>query len=233
MTDAIVVAIPARDEEATLEACLASVLAAADQVAGDREIRIVVAADTCDDRTSALVRHVTRHDDRVGLVEGRWGRAGGARGAATAHGLDLVRAARPHATWVASTDADTVVPLEWLAAQVAYATAGWRAVAGVVAIDDQDRSLHDRFVARYPALLADGSHGHVHGANLGVRADAYVAVGGWSASATVGEDQALWDALRDAGHPILATTDLSVLTSDRRHGRAPGGFAACLRELSR
>lgn len=231
MTDGVVVAIPARDEQTTLLACLDSVRAAADAISASHAVRIVVAADTCHDRTSTLVRRAARHDDRVRLIEGRWGLAGAARCAATDHGLGLLAPLRADATWVASTDADTVVPIGWLGAQLAHAAAGWRAVAGIVAIDDRDPILHARFVATYPTRLADGTHIHVHGANLGVRADAYTAVGGWSTSVAVGEDQSLWDALRHNGHPVLATTELSVTTSDRRMARAPNGFSARLQEL--
>ena len=38
----------------------------------------------------------------------------------------------------------------------------------------------------------DGTHAHVHGANLGIRADAYLDVGGWS-DASLAEDHCLWN----------------------------------------
>lgn len=233
MISAVVVAIPARDEEATLPACLTGVRAAADAVSVDVEVIIVVAADSCRDRSAAVVRQVALDDPRIRLVVGRWGAAGAARRAATTHGLDQLVAASPHRTWVASTDADSVAPAGWLVAQLRYAAAGWHAVAGIVTIADRDAVLHARFVAGYPVRLDDGSHPHVHGANLGVRADAYRAVGGWPTCNRVGEDQQLCDALRLGHHPVLATTDLTVATSDRRVARAPEGFAARLRELSR
>jgi hypothetical protein len=37
----------------------------------------------------------------------------------------------------------------------------------------------------------DGTHPHVHGANLGIRADAYSDAGGWN-DLTVAEDHCLW-----------------------------------------
>ena len=73
----------------------------------------------------------------------------------------------------------------------------------------------------------DGSHPHVHGANLGVRADAYLKAGGWSHVET-GEDHDLWSRLTEAGLRRLSSSAITVLTSGRRVGRAPNGFAEAL-----
>ncbi|MDY6995696.1 MAG: glycosyltransferase family 2 protein, partial [Actinomycetota bacterium] len=75
-------------------------------------------------------------------------------------------------------------------------------------------------------------HDHVHGANMGFRADAYWQVGGFRALAT-GEDVELAQRFEDAGLRIDRDAGLSVATSDRRQGRAPRGFAQHLRSLSR
>ena len=63
------------------------------------------------------------------------------------------------------------------------------------------------------------------------------------AARDVGRRQANWSALppwsdlvdrfRAAGCRVLWDDELSVATSDRRNGRAPGGFADHLAELSR
>ncbi|MEO5709728.1 MAG: hypothetical protein ABIQ59_07890 [Nocardioidaceae bacterium] len=73
-------------------------------------------------------------------------------------------------------------------------------------------------------------HGHVHGANLAVRADAYLDVGGFP-GAVHGEDQALVDALVARGHRLLRTREISVVTSGRLVGRAQDGLADHLRRL--
>jgi hypothetical protein len=70
----------------------------------------------------------------------------------------------------------------------------------------------------------------VYGANLGVRADAYLAVGGFGAVAT-GEDHHLWRRLGQAGYRRSYAAESTVRTSARRHGRAPGGLADLLRSL--
>ncbi len=66
---------------------------------------------------------------------------------------------------------------------------------------------------------------------MGFRADAYWKVGGFRSLAT-GEDVDLVERFEAAGMRIHRDAKLSVATSDRRDGRAPGGFAHHLRELS-
>jgi glycosyltransferase involved in cell wall biosynthesis len=229
--DAVGVVVPARDEEALLPGCLASVRAAADQLPPGVEVVIVVAADRCTDATTRIASETAVDDGRLRVVVGSWGCAGGARWAAT----DLVRRLLvhhdPRRTWLASTDADSVVSRGWLTGQLLMAADGWDAVAGTVAIPTAAAPLRARFEARYP-VDPDRPHPYVHGANLGVRASAYTAVGGWGSDVATGEDQRLWDALHATGHRMCASPDLHVVTSPRLHGRAPDGFAARLRELT-
>ena len=95
----------------------------------------------------------------------------------------------------------------------------------------------DTFLEHNPGLEAlfrssyvigeDGAHPHVHGANIGVRADAYLGAGGWAALATA-EDHDLWTRLDSQGHERLSDASLQVVTSGRRKGRAPMGFADAL-----
>ncbi len=66
---------------------------------------------------------------------------------------------------------------------------------------------------------------------MGVRADAYLDVGGWS-DLKVSEDHCLWGRLRRRGWRLQSPTASVVLTSGRLQGRAQGGFAdTLLREL--
>ena len=91
-----------------------------------------------------------------------------------------------------------------------------------------------------PSLLAqfndayriDGAtHRHVHGANLGIRADAYQAVGGWGLHVMIGEDHELIRRLTDAGLTVARAADTVVATSSRTVGRIPAGFANHLTRL--
>jgi hypothetical protein len=78
--------------------------------------------------------------------------------------------------------------------------------------------------------LRDG-HPHVHGANLGIRGDAYLALGGWRPLAT-GEDADLAGRAARAGYlRITRTASIPVITSVRSAGRTPGGFPGYLRAM--
>ena len=76
------------------------------------------------------------------------------------------------------------------------------------------------------------THRHVYGANLGVRADAYLAVGGFPPDGP-GEDHGLWRRLGAAGYSLAQPTGVRVRTSARLHGRADDGLAGLLRSLHR
>jgi len=71
-----------------------------------------------------------------------------------------------------------------------------------------------------------------HGANLGIRGDSYLALGGWPELAS-GEDAELARRAAVAGHLRIArTASIPVVTSTRRAGRAPLGFSGYLRDLA-
>lgn len=132
--------------------------------------------------------------------------------------------------WLATTDADSAVGPTWLRQQLRYAQAGYDAVAGTVTIDDWAAYRVDAQHAYRLAYRQRWGHGHVHGANLGFRADAYVAAGGFAALSTH-EDVALVTALTATRRRIAWASDVPVVTSGRRLGRAPGGLSRFLSAL--
>jgi glycosyltransferase involved in cell wall biosynthesis len=225
----VLVALPARDEAARIGNCLRSIDAAAALVAGDVRTTIVVAADSCSDGTAAVARRAGVRTAEVVVLDGRWSGVGAARAAAVCAGLDHV-AVRPANVWIANTDADTVVRADWLRSQLRHA-ATQRAVAGIVELDPSrtPRALLERFRSSY--RLDGARHTHVHGANLGVRADTYLEAGGWSERTRVGEDHGLWARLVATGHPVIQSTTVRVVTSARTTSRVTGGFATDLRAL--
>ncbi len=231
----VLVVVPARNEEAVLSACLASVDRAADRVRRARPgvtVTVVVVLDSCTDRTADVLDRFPY----VGRVEVTVGRVGAARAA----GVELARShvseqetADQHEgdgerTWLASTDADGRVPADWLVGQLEHADRGAAAVVGTV---EPDPALAAPLRARWLALHStrDG-HTHVHGANLGVRLDHYDAVGGFE-PLSEHEDVRLVERLVESGAPLVRTGDGCVTTSSRRVGRTPGGFAAYLAAL--
>ena len=222
----IAVLIPARDEEVLLPRCLRSVLQAQELLPAHVTSDIIVVSDTCSDGTASIARRLLRSQGAV--IELHAGNVGSARAMAAKTALARFRgeAAR---CWLANTDADCEVPATWLLDQLALAQHGYSAVAGIVDVDCFEEHLpvvEARFRMTYQ-INADGTHPHVHGANLGMRADAYLAAGGWN-PLTTAEDHDLWGRLRACAGPHLSDARLQVLTSGRRVGRAPLGFAGAL-----
>jgi glycosyltransferase involved in cell wall biosynthesis len=147
-------------------------------------------------------------------------------GRTRAAGADLLIA--QGARWLAFTDADTLVPPTWLADQLRFRT---DAVCGTVQIDDW--SLHGEEVrARYDSLYTPiEGHKHVHGANMGVCAQAYQRVGGFR-PLKAHEDVHLVADLNEAGASITWTSVNCVTTSARLDCRCREGFGDYLRSLS-
>ena len=213
----IAVIIPAHNEAAGIGRCLASIAEAAGHpgLSGEAVVT-VVALDDCSDDTAA---HCHRPGVVTTCVQARC--VGIAR--ACAAELALAMGAR----WIASTDADSRVPPDWLAGQLGSNS---DVFCGMVAVEDwldYPESVQRAYSQGH--RLRDG-HRHVHGANLGISAQAYRRCGGFLPLAC-GEDVALVDALAAAGHRIAWQARPLVLTSARRYARAPGGFSKFLQQL--
>ena len=218
------VVVPAHDEAADIATCIQALRRALALATDVEESWIVVVADHCGDDTARRARLALGAAGEV--VEIGAGNVGHARRIGAERALVRLRQSDPARTWLLTTDADTTAPTGWVETQLRLATAGAAAVAGIVRVDsfaDHPTHVANRHAGAY-VLAADGSHDHVHGANLGVRADGYRAVGGWAALRT-GEDHDLWNRLRAGGWPVVASARSWVTTSGRAVGRAPWGFA--------
>jgi glycosyltransferase involved in cell wall biosynthesis len=219
------VIIPAHDEQDLLPACLASVRRAARALRGT-PAHLVVVADACRDQTALAAR---RGGASVISLTAR--SVGAARAAGAREILRRARHVDPADVWLATTDADSLVPPGWLRQQVRYASQGWDAVAGTIRVTDwtgRNPRAISRFREHYDS--GPGLHSHVHGANLSFRASAYLAAGGFPAVPTA-EDRALVAALAASGSRVLRTGALPVITSARRDPRAPDGFGHYLAGL--
>jgi glycosyltransferase involved in cell wall biosynthesis len=220
------VVVPARNEEALLPDCLDALGGAIEEVVseGAVDVMVVVVLDRCTDRSAEIV--AARPWATPVVVDA--GNVGLARSVGCAQVLHRHGADRLDRLWLASTDADSRVPAGWLTTQLAFARRGAEVVLGTVDVDDWGD--HPTQVARRwrSAYAAVDGHPHVHGANVGCRADAYVAAGGFLALSS-DEDVALVSAL--AGRCTVRTGEIPVLTSARRESRAEQGFAAHLAQL--
>jgi len=223
----LVVVIPARNEEHRLPRCLRAVQHAAHQIRtpDPLAVRVIVVADRCTDRTTQIA---TEHSWVDVVLSGR-GRVGSARSQGVDHAVARCGGPSP-AVWIASTDADSVVPADWLLTQLQCAAAGADLVLGTVRPDPTELppQVLRTWLQRHD--LTDG-HPHIHGANLGVRADMYDQVGGF-ADVDVHEDVLLAAAVRRAGGRVISTAASPVLTSGRVTGRTPAGMAGYLNLLT-
>jgi glycosyltransferase involved in cell wall biosynthesis len=218
----VLVIVPARDESALIGRCLAALDAARLRALAARpalRVRTIVVADRCLDATAEIARGF----EGVEVIEIDAATVGTARQAGADYALS---SERPGRSWLANTDADSEVPPGWILDQVSLASGGADVVVGTV---------RPRFVDLSPAEVREWAathvagrpNGHVHGANLGVRASAYLSVGGFQHLAEH-EDVDLVGRLAGAGFRIAASDRGEVLTSGRRVGRTPGGYAAYL-----
>lgn len=215
----IAVIVPAHDEEQHIVDCVESLQRAArcPALLGEA-VAIIVVADACSDRTEAIARESGAVTVAIACRNVGAGRAVGAT-------IALAMGAR----WLAFTDADTQVTPTWLSAQLSLVS---DVVCGTVAIDDW--SEHGPRMRRHFELTytdADG-HRHIHGANLGVSAEAYSKAGGFQPLRS-SEDVALVTALHVSGARIVWSSAPRVVTSARRRFRAPDGFGARLVQIER
>lgn len=212
------VIVPAHNEEALLAGCLAALLEAAQhpELAGET-VQLVVVLDDCSDASAAVA--ATFGVQTIALAARNVG-------AARAAGAALLLAAG--ARWLSFTDADSRVSHAWLVAQLSL---GADVVCGSICVDDwsgHPAAVRDGFRRSY--MDADG-HRHVHGANLGVRAEAYRRAGGFP-SLACSEDVALVERLMAIGARIAWSAAPRVVTSARRESRARGGFGDTLAALA-
>ena len=217
--------IPARDEEELLPRCLASVAAAVQALdtPGSR-VSVVVVLDSCTDGSAAAAAAAGLELGlELHLLETDAGEVGSARAEGVACALEL------GAEWIANTDADTMVPGNWLQTQAKLAAAGYGLVLGTVVPDARDLAADHLALWEAEHVLAEG-HPYVHGANLGFSAGSYAAAGGFLPAASH-EDVALAGRIKEAGTPWIATDWIRAVTSGRCEGRAPEGFSGYLRGL--
>lgn len=227
MIRAVHVVVPARNEEVLLPEALASIEAARRQLRAAHPalaVEVTVVLDCSVDGSAAAARRAG-----VRSLSVDHGNVGATR-------RDGVIAALRHTTtlgigvddlWLASTDADTVVPPHWLVGQVNLSRAHDAVIGTVEPRGLTDSRVLEQWRARHH--LIEG-HPHVHGANLGLRASTYLAVGGFRAM-EADEDVDLVRRIRAHTTAWVATDTVRVASSARRAGRCHGGFADYLTHL--
>ncbi|MBV9735898.1 MAG: glycosyltransferase [Acidisphaera sp.] len=241
----IVVAIPVKNEEERIGACLGAL--AAQRAAPPFEL--VLLLNDCTDGTAALLRALAPscplplHIVERSLPAAR-AHAGEARRLACRH---AARLCGPDGVLL-TTDADSRAPPGWVAANLRALRRGADAVAGRAEIDPEEATLiparlheDDARECAYAALLdqihalldpdpADPwpRHDQHSGASIAVTADAYRRAGGMP-GLPIGEDRAFFEALRRTEARIRHAPEVWVEVSGRTVGRATGGMADTMR----
>ena len=225
MISRVAVVVPAADEEDHIGDCLAALATARRKLRHDRGIDslVVVVLDDCRDGTAALVAQ--RPDVATVVSSARC--VGVARRLGASYALGLARPARE--VWLANTDADCRVPADWLTRMVDEARHGAQLVLGTVRpAPGLPHAVERAWTAAHQ--VRDG-HPHVHGANLGVAGDTYLALGGWRGLAAH-EDVDLVERAAASGHVRISRCGaIPVVASSRLRGRARHGFADYLNGL--
>ena len=249
-----VVAIPVRDEEERLPACLRALALQRDrlgQFIPPTLVRIVVFANNCADQSASLARKLGgRLSLDVRVVEARLPPSSAHAGAARRGAMDLAEA------WleecgerdgvILTTDADSQAAPNWIAENLAAFEAGAEAVLGRIGLDGEGKFLPEALHRRgeleeaYEGLLTELSwlldplehnpwpnHATISGASLGITRAAYCGVGRLP-RVPLGEDKALIALLSRQDARIRYCPSVQVVTSARTNGRAPGGVADTL-----
>src|SRR5580704_16938571 len=200
---AFVVAVPVKDEEECLPACLRALAQQRDrsgQPIPPTLVRIVVFANNCSDRSASLARKLGGGLSLdVHVVEARLPPAIAHAGSARRAAMDLAEAwlvgAGESDGVILATDADSKVAPNWIAENLAAFAAGAEAVLGRIDLDEEGASLPEALHRRgqledtYERLLIELSwlldplehdpwphHATISGASLGVTRATYCRV---------------------------------------------------------
>jgi hypothetical protein len=231
-TTAIGVVVPVHNEELLLGKSLTALGAAFAQVAMQAAVcRTAIVLDACHDRSALVARQwMRRLGSKGGTHQAMLVRCNGANvGMARRAGCDaLLRewsAIDPRNIWLATTDADSEVPRDWLSVQLARHEEGFDIWTGRVTV--LDWSSHTANTAQRWQEQYRGESAPIHGTNFGLNGGIYLEAGGFPTLCT-GEDRALYQAALARGAVAHHDRSAPVTTSGRREARAPLGFAHAL-----
>jgi hypothetical protein len=249
MAGPIVIALPVKNEARHIAACLLALGVHQTTPAS----RIVLMLNDCTDETTDIVRqlvpsltvpvNILLHAFPAGL-----GSAGHARHLAMEHAAHDMRNHGTGDGVLLTTDADSRVPPQWIAANLHHIRAGADAVAGRAVIDPVDarlipQRLHDddALECAYGDLLEEIAtlvdptlwdpwprHTEHSGASIAVTWDAYLRAGGMPMT-PLGEDREFFRALDCIDAKVRHAPDVAVVVSGRIQGRAAGGMADTIR----
>ncbi|MDE1895511.1 MAG: glycosyltransferase [Rhodospirillales bacterium] len=237
-----VVAIPAKDEEDFLKPCLDAVLGQT-----VRPDVVLLLLNNCRDNSLAYLKTLQGQHPELIVAETDLPPPLACAGAARRVALNLAAAFIKDGVLL-TTDADSVVPLDWVARNLAEIRNGADMVCGQAQLLEMDRAslpvtlhLHEAREAQYLAVLDEIAammdpdpadcwprHQQHSGASMAMTISAYRRAGGVP-MVRFGEDRALAASFRRVDARIRHAPDIFVGVSGRLEGRAEAGMAATLR----
>lgn len=256
-----IVIVPAKDEEETLERMLEALRLQRDgndRPLDPRSYEVILLLNNCSDRSAEIAERYHRRFADFPLhvvcrtIPAHLAYVGTARRMLMDAAYQRLRGQEVlGACAILSTDGDTVVAPDWIAANLAAIEAGADAVGGVIHLfpDDLDMLLREReavyeayqrdrklqrLIAQLESILdpvaADPWPRHMEhfGASIACTPAIYKACGGLPAVRHL-EDVAFVDALRRVGAKIRHCPKTHVFTSARLDGRAEVGLSDQLR----
>ncbi|UFP95249.1 glycosyltransferase family A protein [Gloeobacter morelensis] len=254
------VIVPVRDEAERIESTLAALACQIERPGlplDPRSYEVIVLANNCRDQTAPIARRFAgeRPQLRLHIVERTLSpgeaHVGRARQLLMDEAYRRFAGAGKARGIIASTDGDTRVAPDWLAATAFEIDRGADAVGGRILTDDKERQTlaaqarrcflfdvgYQYLTVQLEACIdpdpldAWPRHYQHFGASLALSAEAYARAGGLPAVRSP-EDVALYCALRRIDAGIRHSPLVKVITSARRYGRAERGLAAQLADWS-
>lgn len=216
--DMIGIVIPAHNEEEHLIKCIKSLKQAIQIIDHYPEnIEILIVLDSCTDQSLNIVNQLEMsyllcNEQCVGK----------------ARDLGVRHLILKGAQWIACTDADTCVDIQWLQQQIDHQPIDM--ICGVVDLDcfnKLSKSAQEKYKAHYQDQM---DHRHIHGANLSFSSEAYLKVGGFP-PVCCHEDVRLVEQFLKHQYKIIWSNSVRVTTSSRLIARAPNGLSTFLNKL--
>lgn len=247
------VIVPVRDEAETIESTLFALVHQVDFQGRPLDLNsyeVIVLANNCSDSSAAIARQFAAQYPRfvLHIVEIELPPAQAYIGRVRQLLMDeahhrLIELGHNRGV-IASTDGDTRVASNWIAATLAEIRKGADAVSGRLLTERDDRALLDVYTrACYLRAVGYGylsveleayidpdpfdrlPRHHQHGgASLAVTAEMYAIAGGMPSVRTP-EDVAFYQALIQVGARFCHSSQVRVFTSMRRQGRTDNGMA--------
>ncbi len=200
---------------------------------------MLLVLDRCTDGTEERAREVAAAHPELSLyaLEGPGAGSGRARRVGMEAACRRLLDVRGPGGLICSTDADTAVAPDWLAAQLEAAGRGAEAIGGRIDLADagtlppgvlrwhaeNSRLRHQRLLSD-PKRVGRKEHWPFSGASLALTAGTYRRVGGLRPMEAL-EDEHLEEVLSENGVPIERLLSVRVTTSPRLEGRASRGLS--------